>query len=447
VVDDTPQNIRVLEAVLVPCGYVVATASSGYEALAKVAAEQPDLVLVDVVMPDIDGLEVCRRLRAEPATRFLPVIMITASGDQEKVKALESGADDFVQKPFNRSELLARVASLLRIKSYHDTIEQQALELATWNRTLETRVETQVTELERLNRLRRFLAPQMAELIISAEGEALLESHRRQIAVVTCHLPGFSELAEANAPEEAIAVLRAYHEGLGAVTFGYEGTVGPLVEDRLTVLFNDPLPTEDPAGQAVRVALAMREHMRELLATWRKAGYALDFGVGIDLGYATLGTIGFAGRTDYVAIGTVVHLAARLCEAARNSEILISQRVRLATEELIVTSNRGEQVLSGFVKPVGVFAVERLRAAGAGLASVGVARTLSAGPLTEREREVVELIVRGYTNRQIAVELVIAEGTAVRHVANILNKLDLKSRAQVAVWAVERAQAATRQGS
>jgi len=201
VVDDTPRNIRVLEAMLGPRGYAVVPASSGAEALLKVASDPPDLVLTDVVMPEMDGYELCRRLRADPATRLLPVVMVTASGDREKVSALEAGADDFVQKPFNQAELLARVASLLRIKTYYDTIQRQAAELADWNRTLETRVQDQVAQLERLGRLRRFLAPQVADLLVSAEGEALLESHRRQIAVVCCQLPGFATLADATAPD------------------------------------------------------------------------------------------------------------------------------------------------------------------------------------------------------------------------------------------------------
>jgi class 3 adenylate cyclase len=249
-------------------------------------------------------------------------------------------------------------------------------------------------------------------------------------------------VAEANAPEEALAVLRAYHEGLGSVIFDYEATVGPLVEDRVMVLFNDPLPTDDPAGQAVRVALAMRERMRELLAGWRRGGFHLDFGVGIDLGYATLGTIGFAGRTEYGAIGSVVHLAARLCETARNGQILISQRVQLMTQDLVDVTSLGEQPIAGFVKPVPVFAVDKLKTAMLTKLRAEPGPSSAAGPLTEREFEVVSLIVRGCTNREIATELVIAEGTAVRHVANILNKLALKSRAQVAVWAVERAQSA-----
>jgi DNA-binding NarL/FixJ family response regulator len=406
--------------------------------LLKVAAEPPDLVLTDVVMPEMDGYELCRRLRADPATRLLPVVMVTASGDREKVSALEAGADDFVQKPFNQAELLARVASLLRIKTYQDTIQEQATELAELNRNLEARVQGQVSELERLGRLRRFLAPQVAELLVSADGEALLESHRRQIAVVCCQLPGFAAFADATAPEEVLTVLRAYHEGLGSVIHGFEGTVGPLVADRLTVLFNDPLPIDDPAGQAVRLAVAMRARMRTLMAGWRKTGYTLDFTVGIDLGYATLGTIGFAGKTEYGAIGTVVHLAARLAEIAESSQILISQRVQLATEELVESSALGEQAVAGLVRPVPVFLVERLRVAGTSATISGADRLATSGPLTEREREVVGLIVRGCTNREIAEKLVIAEGTAVRHVANILNKLDLHSRAQVAVWAIQQ---------
>jgi DNA-binding NarL/FixJ family response regulator len=442
VVDDTPQNIRVMEAILAPRGYTISRAFSGPEALLAIAREPPDLVLLDLVMPGMNGLEVCRRLRDDPSTRTLPIVTITASGDQEKVTALEAGADDFVQKPFNQAELLARVASLVRIKTYHDTIEQQATELAEWNLTLTRRVQDQVAELERLGRLRRFLAPQVADLLVSADGENLLESHRRQVAVVCCQLPGFAALADTTAPEEVLAVLHGYHQAMGEVIFEFEGTVGPLVEDRLTVLFNDPLPTDDPAGQAVRLALAMRERMSGLLQEWRRIGHALDFGVGIDLGYATLGTIGFEGKTEYGAIGTVARLAARLCDIAASQQILVTHRVQVATEGMVQTTSLGEHAIAGFVNPVAVVAVEGMR--GAPVAYVAPQRETVpvGGPLTEREREVVSLIVRGCSNREIAEELMIAEGTAVRHVANILNKLDLRSRAQVAVWALQQAQPA-----
>lgn len=166
-VDDLPTNIRLLDAVLSPRGYRVISAGSGPEALQRVKDQHPDLVLLDIVMPEMDGYEVCRRLREDPATAFLPVVMITASGNQEKLRAIEAGADDFVTKPFDQAELLARVQSLVRIKRYHDTIEGQAAELAEWSRTLEQRVHQQVEELERMGRLRRFLSPQLADLVVS----------------------------------------------------------------------------------------------------------------------------------------------------------------------------------------------------------------------------------------------------------------------------------------
>ena len=190
IVDDTPQNIRLLEAVLIPRGYDVVSATSGPEALARVASEQPDIVLLDIMMPGMSGHEVCRTLRDDPATRALPVVMITASGPQEKLTAIEAGADDFVQKPFDKAELLARIRSLLRIKEYHDTIQTQAAELAEWNRTLEERVRQQVDELERIGRLRRYLSPKLADAIVSSGDESILESHRRQITVVFCDLRG-----------------------------------------------------------------------------------------------------------------------------------------------------------------------------------------------------------------------------------------------------------------
>ena len=165
-VDDQPQNVRLLEAILTPRGYRVVGASSGEEALDRLTGSDVDLVLLDIVMPGMDGYAVCRRIRADPSTAFLPVVMLTASGDQEKVNAIEAGADDFVTKPLNHAELLARVASLVRVKHYQDTISRQADELSGWNRELEHRVEAQVAELERVSRLRRFLPPQLSELTV-----------------------------------------------------------------------------------------------------------------------------------------------------------------------------------------------------------------------------------------------------------------------------------------
>jgi adenylate cyclase len=437
VVDDTPHNIKVVEAMLAPRGYDVSAAASGEEALLKIAAEQPDLVLLDILMPGLDGYQVCQRLRSDPTTALLPVVMITASGDQERVRAIEAGADDFVQKPLNQAEILARIKSLLRVKSYHDTIQAQAVELAELNRTLEKRVREQVAELERLGRLRRFLSPDLAELLVSAEGEALLETHRRQIAVVSCHLRGFAELAETTAPEEVIGVLNAFHSVVGAAVSSTEGSVGPLNGERLTIFFNDPLPTDDPALEAIQMTLALRHQVQDLLATWRRRGYELGFAAGIDLGYATLGTIGFQGRTEYGAIGPVVHVAERLRDEAQYGQVLISQSVQIAVEQRVATTDRGDLALAGRGRPLRVYAVDGPRAGTSAAAAQPSSLTADAGPLTTREREVAALIARGFTNRQIAEALVVAEPTAVRHVANILNKLNLSSRARVAVWAVE----------
>src|SRR5215471_16298562 len=194
VVDDVPENVRLLEAVLTTRGYEVLTAHDGVEALAAVEAEQPDLILLDVMMPDLDGYAVCTQLRANASTAVLPVIMVTSSIGQEKTKAIEAGADDFIPKPFNHDELLTRVKSLLRIKRYHDTIKDL-------NRTLEERVQNQVEELERMRRLQRFLSPQLADAIVSSGNDSVLRSHRRQVAVLFCDLRGYTNFADAVEPE------------------------------------------------------------------------------------------------------------------------------------------------------------------------------------------------------------------------------------------------------
>ena len=350
VVDDTPQNIKVLDAVLSPRGYRVIAATSGAEALNKVGDERPDLILLDLVMPGLDGHAVCRRLREDPETRALPVIMITASGDQEKVHALEAGADDFVAKPFNQAELLARVRSLLRIKAYQDMVEAQAAQLADWNRTLEARVQEQVKQMERLGRLRRFFSPHLADLI--ARDESVLESHRREITVVFCDLRGFTSMSEAAEPEEVMRILGEYFAVLGEIISSFEGTVEHFAGDGVMVFFNDPLPCPDHPGRAVRMALRMREGVGELARSWRKQGHKLAFGVGIAAGYATLGQIGFEGRFHYAAIGGVANLAARLCETATPGQILLSQRAYAMVEELVEAETIGELTLKGLLRPM-----------------------------------------------------------------------------------------------
>lgn len=352
VVDDTPANVRLLEGVLRPRGYETLTAGSGPEALEVVTRDRPDLVLLDILMPGMDGYEVCRRLRATPAGAVLPVVMITASGNEEKRRALEAGADDFIAKPFDQAELLARVQSLVRVKEYHDLIESQAAELAEWNRTLEARVDEQVAELERLARLRRYLSPQVAELVLSAPDETLLKSHRREVAVLFCDLRGFTAFAEEVEPEEVMAALAEFHEAVGPLINSFAATVGSLAGDGLMAFFNDPLPCPDPPERAVRLAVAMRERMATVTERWKGLAHDLGFGVGIAVGHATLGEVGFAGRYTYTPIGTVINLAARLCDSATSGQIVISPRVRAAVEHLVEVEPLGDLNLKGFHKPV-----------------------------------------------------------------------------------------------
>ena len=356
VVDDLEQNIRLLEAVLGSNGYDVTAASSGPEALERVSEDVPDIVLLDIQMPGMNGYEVCRRLRESPATQFLPVVMVTSSDQEVRINAIEAGADDFIIKPFNKQELLARVRSLVRIKRYHDTIEAQTSELEEWNRTLEARVDEQVVELEQMNRLRRFLSPTLAEVIVS-QGESVLESHRREIATLFADLRGWTSFSATTEPEEVMKIISEFHNRMGELILRYEATVGWFAGDGLMVWFNDPIPCDDPAARAVRMAVEMREAMSELTAKWRKRGHELDFGVGIALGYATLGRIGFDGRYDYGAVGSVMNLAARLCSEAKGGQIVISERVYSEIEELLTTESVGELTLKGFMKPVAAYNV------------------------------------------------------------------------------------------
>lgn len=287
VVDDVPQNVRLLEAVLSPRGYDVVTATDGDSALRLVESEEPDLVLLDVVMPQLDGYEVCRRLRAREETAMLPVLMVTASV-AEKAKVIEAGADDLIAKPFNQDEMLARVRSLLRIKRYHDTVKAQAAELLQLNRSLEGRVQAQVQELERMRKLRRFLSPQLADAIVSSGDDSILRSHRRMVAMFFADLRGWTSFVDTVEPEELMQVLGEFHRTIGGLVRRFDATVGFLEGDGVQLFFNDPTEVPDAALRAVQMGCALREEMEgKLTPQWRKRGYELDFGAGIALGYAT----------------------------------------------------------------------------------------------------------------------------------------------------------------
>jgi DNA-binding response OmpR family regulator len=361
VVDDIPENVRLLEAVLVPHGYDVITANDGVAALELVDSEDPDLILLDVMMPELDGYGVCTRLRANDDTAVLPVIMVTSSIGQEKTKAIEAGADDFIPKPFNHHELLTRVRSLLRIKRYHDTIRAQAAELADLNRTLEQRVTEQITELERLRRLRRFLSPQLADALVASGTDGVLASHRREVAMLFADLRGWTSFVDTVEPEELLRVLREFHDVVGRLVKRFDATVGFLEGDGVQLFFNDPIEIPDAPLRAARLGVALREEMAELTPVWRKRGYDLDFGAGIALGYATCGEVGFEGRSDYAAIGAVTNLASRLADEATGGQVLITQRLLAEIEDDVDVEPAGEFALKGFRRPVAAYDVLRLR--------------------------------------------------------------------------------------
>ena len=366
VVDDTPMNVKMLADVLAFKGYQVVTAAGGKEGLAKVQSEQPDLVLLDVMMPDLDGYSVCRAIRAQPETAILPVVMVTALDPaEERVKGLEAGADDFLSKPINQAELLARVRSLLRIKQFHDQVQAQARELAEWNRTLEERVADGVREIEKMGQLKRFLSPQIAELIVSgaAGGSAgdLLKIHRREITVVFLDMRGFTAFTETADPEEVMGVLHEYHNEMGRLIMAHNGTIQHFAGDGIMICFNDPVAIDNPAQVAVNMAIEMQSAFTLLAQAWNKRGFDLQMGIGVAQGYATLGTIGFEGRRDYGAIGSVCNLASRLCGDAKAGQILVSQKVFGLVEQLVTAEPAGELSLKGFHKPVPAFNVTGLK--------------------------------------------------------------------------------------
>ncbi len=365
VVDDVPDNVDILQLRLESQGYEVVTAGDGEAALAVIRDKLPDLVLLDIQMPKLDGIETVKQLKADKALPFIPVILVTARADAKDVVAgLEAGGDDYLTKPVDQAGLLARARAMLRIKALHDTVQEQARrledqagELALWNTELEARVQVQLGEIERIGVLKRFLAPQLAEMIVSRGEEGILDTHRRDIVIVFCDLRGFTSFAETGEPEEVRDLLREYHAALGPIVTRSEGTLDHFAGDGIMVFFNDPLPCPDPAARAVRMAVEMREAVARLQVDWRRRGREIGFGVGIAQGYATLGQIGFAERVHYTVIGTVCNLASRLCDQATDGQILISKRVAGAVEGDVRLEEIGDLALKGLSQAVAVFNV------------------------------------------------------------------------------------------
>jgi adenylate cyclase len=362
VVDDTEMNRDMLCSLLEADGHKSAVAENGRLALEILKAKPFDLVLLDVMMPEMNGYQVLEHVKSDSSLRDIPVIVLSALDEiGSVVRCIELGAEDYLPKPFDPVLLRARIGACLEKKHLRDQEILLRNELEEWNKTLEERVQEQVTQLERLGRLKRFFSPQLAELIVSGDAEDPLKTHRREITVVYLDLRGFTAFAETAEPEEVMGVLHEYHAAMGKLILQYEGTLEHFAGDGMMIFFNDPVPIANPAEQAIRMTLAMRERVKDLTLKWRKLGYELDFGVGIAQGYATIGAIGFEGRWEYGAIGSVPNLAARLCGEAKPGEILVTQRLVAVLDELVEAESAGELTLKGFHRPVTAHKILRLR--------------------------------------------------------------------------------------
>jgi adenylate cyclase len=386
VVDDDAINRDLLVRGLELEGHRGVVAENGRKALALLHEHPFDVVLLDVLMPELDGYDTLAQIVADEELRHIPVIMISAIEEVESVaRCFEMGAQDYLPKPFNPVLLQARINGCLLRKRLDDTVRAQAEELAEWNRTLHTRVEEQIEEIERMSRLRRFLSPQIADAILAAGADSALESHRSEITAVFCDLRGFTRFAEITEPEDVMRVLSQYHTAMGEIIFEYGATVVHFAGDGMMLIFNDPIPVPDPTSRAVRMTIAMRDRAVELADAWRRLEYDLGFGVGVARGYATLGRIGFEGRFEYGAIGSVVNMASRLGTAAAVGQILVSARAFAEVEDLVEAEPVGELELKGFHGPQRAFNLIALKEHGHRAESIQSHSEAAAGSWTGTE--------------------------------------------------------------
>jgi adenylate cyclase len=355
VVDDQRTNAEMVSGLLRNLGYEVDVALDGDAALDVVRSKCPDLVVSDILMPRMDGYELCRRLRANPQTALLPVILVTSAEPQtERVKGVEAGADDFLAKPVNWAELFARVKRLLQVKALQDEIKEL-------NTRLEERVRDQVAQLERLSRMKRFFSRAVAEAIVAPGGEELLEPHRREITAVFLDLRGFTAFTDRADPDEVLELLRAYHATLGRTVDEFGGTLEHFAGDGIMIFFNDPIEIDNPAERAIRMALALQRAFNPIAEAWAKLGHEVGLGIGIAQGDTTLGVIGFDQRWEYAAIGNVPNLAARLCGAAHAGEIILDGQTEQDIVSIAQTEFVGALSLRGFQQPVPAFRLKSMR--------------------------------------------------------------------------------------
>ncbi|TMV05621.1 response regulator [Ruegeria sediminis] len=357
VVDDQTDNRRILVARLESQGYATAEAADGAEALRKTRELLPDLILLDVMMPELDGFEVCRRIRADAGLPYIPIVLVTARTDLEDlVTGLDAGANDYLVKPVDHAALTARVRSALRVKALHDTVEEQRAELAGWNAALETKVADQMREIERAGRLRRYLPRQVAEQILAAgDGEDILGGRQTEVAVLFADLRGYTAYSDQYPPETVMAALNAFHRFAGPLIDRHGGTLERYLGDGLVVLFNAPIPCPDPVDRALNLARDMQQGFGPAIGRHQTADFGLGLGIGIAYGTATVGQIGFHGRQDYAAIGSVPNLAARLSDIAGQNQVLVSAATAQRAGQSHALKDLGERSLKGIAEPAAVF--------------------------------------------------------------------------------------------
>lgn len=354
IVDDDPTSRFLLVDSVSECGYEVSSVSDGQSALEAIESNPPDLVLLDVMMPGMDGYEVCRRVKDNPKFRDIPILFLTSLDEiQNKTKGFQLGAVDYITKPFEVLEVVARLKTHLALKQVREDLKKANQELSDLNQNLEERVEQKTREIEKINFLKKFFSPQLIESFTTGQPEEIMKSHRRNITVVFLDLRGFTSFVHRNTAEETMAVLSEYHKAIGPVIFDHEATLERFTGDGIMVFIGDPVPRKDHAIQAAKMTLQCRIAMRKLKPQWEKRGHKLhDVGIGIATGEATLGKIGYEKRVDYAAIGNVTNLAARLCGEAPPGHILIAPSTLKELDNQFRTEEFGALQMKGFPGPI-----------------------------------------------------------------------------------------------
>ncbi len=365
VADDVPDNVDLVIESLDGLPYDVITASDGQEAVQKFKTSNPDIVLLDVMMPKLSGIEVCRYIKATAARRFVPVVLLTAkTASEAKVEGLDAGADDYLTKPFDPFELQARVRAMLRIKRLQDEVHAAKAQLQVLNADLERRVQNQIVEIERVNRLRRYLAPGLVESVLASEKEEGLGTipRRRELTIFFSDVRNFTQMADALEPEMVKEILDQYLDGMTEVIFRYNGTINKFMGDGIMVFFNDPRPQEDHQLRAIRCALEMRDRALDLQARLsHRLPAPFWIGMGLNTGQATVGNLGSGEQVDYTAVGAAVNLAARLQGFSLNNEVICSAATYEPVREFVVLRNERKENIRGFAAPIKIAEIVAVR--------------------------------------------------------------------------------------